>query len=52
MELLYKLYLSGATFSEVGFELRYDKKLGDSKMSVGSTMRNSLSAAWRLRKLK
>lgn len=52
MELLYKCYLSGATFSEVGFELRYDKKLGDSKMSVGSTMRNSLSAAWRLRKLK
>ncbi len=52
MELLFKIYLCGATFGEVGFELRYDKKQGESKMNIGNTMRNSLSAALRLRKLK
>ena len=52
MELLYKLHLCGATFDEVGFKLRYDKKQGDSKMRVSSTMKNSLGAAIRLRKLK
>ena len=52
MELLYKFHLCGATFDEVGFKLRYDKKQGDSKMRVSSTMKNSLGAAIRLRKLR
>ncbi|MBQ6772477.1 MAG: glycosyltransferase [Synergistaceae bacterium] len=52
MEFLYKLYLSGTKFAETGFELRYDKKLGDSKMNVTSTARKSLSAALRLRKIR
>lgn len=52
MEFLYKLHLSGTTFDEVGFELRYDKKQGDSKMRVSSTIKNSLFSALRFRKLK
>lgn len=44
--------ICGATFDEVGFKLRYDKKQGDSKMRVSSTMKNSLGAAIRLRKLR
>lgn len=52
MEFLYRLYLTGATFDEVGFELRYDNKQGESKMQVLKTMRKSLSTALKLRKLK
>jgi dolichol-phosphate mannosyltransferase len=52
MEFLYKLYLTGTTFDEVGFELRYDKKQGESKMKVFTTMRKSLSTAWKLRRIK
>lgn len=52
MEFLYKLYLCGTTFDEVGFELRYDKKQGTSKMRVSSTIKNSLFSALRFRKLK
>ena len=52
MELLYKLYLSGATFDEVGFELRYDNKQGESKMKVFTTMRKSLTTACKLRFMK
>ena len=52
MELLYKLYLTGATFDEVGFELRYDNKQGESKMKVFSTMKNSLLTALKLRRMK
>lgn len=51
MEFLYKLYLSGARFDEVGFKLRYDKKQGESKMKVGKTMINSLKTALKLRML-
>ena len=50
MELLYKLYLSGAKFSEVGFQLRYDNKKGESKMKVLKTMSNSLRVGWYLRR--
>ncbi|MBR5428873.1 MAG: glycosyltransferase [Clostridia bacterium] len=50
MELLYKLYTVGAAFDEVGFELHYDAKLGESKMNVFKTMKNSLGAAIRLRR--
>ena len=49
MELLYKAYLAGAKFDEVGFMLRYDNKQGESKMKVFKTMRKSLSTALKLR---
>ena len=49
MELLYKTYMAGAKFSEVGFKLRYDQKKGESKMNVRKTMMRSISAAWRLK---
>ncbi len=49
MELLYKLYLVGAKFDEVGFELRYDYKQGASKMHVFTTMKKSLTTALKLR---
>ena len=50
MEVLYKLNLLGAKFGEVPFELRYDQKLGDSKMQIGNTVSRSLTTAARLRK--
>ena len=49
MELLYKLYLCGAKFDEVGFELRYDRKRGNSKMQILKTMKNSIMVAAKLR---
>lgn len=49
MELLYKIYLVGAKFDEVGFKLRYDNKQGESKMRVIKTMQKSLSTALKLR---
>ena len=49
MELLYKLYTVGAAFGEVGFELRYDNKQGESKMKVIKTMKKSLTTAVKLR---
>lgn len=49
MEMLYKLYLVGASFGEVGFELRYDKKKGESKMRVLKTMHKSLTTALTLK---
>lgn len=52
MELLYRLYLVGARFGEVGFALRYDNKQGESKMHVFKTMRKSLTTAVKLRFLK
>ncbi|MEA5015826.1 MAG: glycosyltransferase [Candidatus Limiplasma sp.] len=48
MELLFKLHLAGAGFSETGFTLRYDNKGGESKMRVLSTMKNSLVVALKL----
>lgn len=42
MELLYKIHLVGAKISEVGFELRYDNKLGKSKMNIFHTINRSL----------
>ncbi|MCL2106500.1 MAG: glycosyltransferase [Oscillospiraceae bacterium] len=52
MELLYRLYLVGAAFGEVGFCLRYDNKKGASKMRVLKTMTRSLIGALKLRGLK
>lgn len=52
MEFLYRCYLVGARFDEVGFRLRYDNKQGESKMKVFKTMRKSLSTAIKLRFIK
>ncbi|MDE6888451.1 MAG: glycosyltransferase family 2 protein [Eubacterium sp.] len=49
MEVLYKLYLIGAQFQEVPFELRYDFKEGESKMKLAGTIRDSFAAALKLR---
>lgn len=49
MEFLYKLYIAGAAFGEVGFELRYDYKQGESKMHVFTTMKKSLTTALSLK---
>lgn len=49
MEVLYKLSLCGANFSEIGFELRYDNKQGESKMRILKTVKDSISTALRLR---
>lgn len=49
MEVLYKLSLVGAKFDEVPFELRYDNKLGESKMRVLRTVKDSITTAFRLR---
>lgn len=49
MELLYKTYITGAKFGEVGFKLRYDQKRGYSKMNVRNTMMKSVSVAWKLK---
>ncbi|NLT12442.1 MAG: glycosyltransferase [Clostridiaceae bacterium] len=50
MEALYKLSLVGAKFSEVPFELRYDHKLGESKMRIARTTKDSLKTAIELRR--
>lgn len=52
VELLYKLYSCGATFAEVPFHLRYDQKMGSSKMSVMKTAWNSTNLAFRLKRSK
>ena len=52
MEFLYKIYLTGAKFGEVGFELRYDKKQGESKMNINSTVKKSLITALKLRRMR
>ena len=49
LEVLYKLYLNGATFDEVPFSLRYDNKQGASKMRVFKTIYDSFKTAFRLR---
>lgn len=51
-EILYKLYMCGAVFAEVPFELRYDLKNGSSKMRVIKTSINSFKLAVRLTRLK
>lgn len=52
MEILYKLHLVGASFTEVPFTLRYDKKEGASKIRLGQTIKDSLLTALQLRALK
>lgn len=49
MEVLYKLYVNGATFDEVPFVLRYDCKEGESKMRIVKTISDSLFTALNLR---
>ncbi len=50
MEVLYKLWMIGARFDEVPFELHYDIKKGESKMRVLRTMKESMGTAVRLRR--
>lgn len=50
VELLYKLYRCGAVFAEIPFHLRYDRKLGSSKMSVVKTAVSSILLARSLKK--
>ncbi len=52
VELLYKLYLTGARMKEVPFSLRYDEKLGDSKMQVARTTGRSLALIRKLRRIR
>jgi dolichol-phosphate mannosyltransferase len=52
VELLYKLYLTGAAIREVPFSLRYDEKLGNSKMQVARTTGRSLSLIRKLRRVR
>ena len=49
MELLYKLYTIKAKFAEIPFELRYDYKIGKSKIKLAKTIFNSLFFALYLR---
>lgn len=49
MELLYKLYKAGGTFAEVPFTLYYDDKVGNSKMHIFKTVKDSLLVALQLR---
>lgn len=49
MEVLYKLYLCNGKFTEVGFELRYDNKKGESKMKIIKTIKDSIGTALKLR---
>jgi len=51
VELLYKLHLLGGRFAEIPFHLRYEDKLGHSKMKVMNTMVRSLSLVFRLRSM-
>ena len=52
VELLYKLHLTGASIKEIPFSLRYDEKLGSSKMQVARTTGRSLSLIQKLRKIR
>lgn len=52
VEILYKIYLSGAKISEVPFKLRYDLKKGTSKMKVLKNITKSLTLAVKLKKIK
>lgn len=52
MEIIYKLHLLGAKIGETGFVLRYDNKLGESKMKIMKTVKNSLLTAIKLRSKK
>ncbi len=49
MEIIYKIHLVGGKIGEVGFVLRYDNKLGESKMKILKTIKNSLCTAIKLR---
>jgi dolichol-phosphate mannosyltransferase len=49
MELLYKLHKTGCKFAEVPFILYYDNKVGNSKMRILRTVKDSLIVALKLR---
>ena len=49
MEILYKISKLGFKVGEVPFVLRYDLKMGNSKIKVSKTIIDSLSTAFKLR---
>lgn len=51
MEVLYKLHLAGCRFIEVPFELRYDNKMGKSKMKIFKTIKESVFTAFEVKLL-
>lgn len=51
MEILYKMFLSGASISEIPFLLEYNLKVGTSKMKVVKTSINSLITTFKIKKL-
>lgn len=50
VELLYKLHITGATFKEVPFNLRYDLKQGASKMKLFKNILKSLLIILKLKR--
>jgi dolichol-phosphate mannosyltransferase len=52
MEALYNLSVVGAKFAEIPFILQYSNKLGESKMHIGRTVKESFGTALRLRLMK
>lgn len=49
MEVLYKIYISGGKISEVPFILRYDNKLGESKIDIVGTSKDSIFTALKIK---
>lgn len=52
MELLYKLFLIDARIKEIPFKLRYDYKIGKSKMKILKTIQSSIITAIKLKLIK
>ena len=52
MEILYKMYLSGAKISEIPFSLEYNLKMGKSKMKILKTSFNSLITTIKIKNTK
>ena len=50
VQILIALHKRGATFGEVPLILRYDWKVGPSKMRVGRTVLRTLAVLWRERR--
>ena len=50
MEILYKMYLSGAIIGEIPFKLEYNLKEGTSKMKIIKTSINSIITTVKIKK--
>ena len=49
VDIILRLRRMDVVFGEVPFILRYDRKLGDSKMNVKSTVAKTLKLIWKRR---